>query len=165
MSSLNHPLGPCIRAIEFYIVDLVSDNLPKVRALIHNACTKWYDLGLELGVEKVTLDIIRTNYHDETETCFREMLSEWLNMIDPRPSWEALIAALKQPYIGHEELAKKVRKEQGIPEEPADAAQQEAVSKLHGNGSLTHRYLEKTHYFWPDILLFYHSTFYSLCYS
>ena len=96
----------------------MSKNLPKVRALIHKACPKWYDLGLELGVEDVTLDIIKSNCHDDVETCFRKMLSEWLKMIDPQPSWERLIAALKKPYIGHEKLADTIRKEQGIPEAP-----------------------------------------------
>ena len=111
-----------------FAVDLVSSNLPNLRALIHKACPKWYDLGLELRVEEATLKIIRTDNNNETEACFREMLSAWLKMIDPdRPSWEGLIMALKQPYIGHEDLAKKVRKEQGIPEQ----AQPEADS---GNG-------------------------------
>ena len=115
----------------YYVVDLVSKNLRKLRNLIHKACPKWYDLGLELGVEEETLKIIKNDNNNETETCFREMLSAWLNnMTDPHPSWEGLIAALKQPYIGQEELANKVRKEQGIPDESADAA----VSEPNGNG-------------------------------
>ena len=114
-------------------VHLVSKNLRKVRALIHNACPKWYDLGLELEVEEATLEVIKSNNNNETESCFRDMLLAWLKMIDPHPSWEGLIAALKQPYIGHEELADKVRKDQGIPEQ-LDAAQPEAISELHGNG-------------------------------
>ena len=133
MSSLNHPLGPCIRAIEFYIVDLVSDNLPKVRALVHNACPKWYDLGLELGVKEVTLQTIKSDCNSEVEPCFREMLSAWLKMTNPRPSWEGLIAALKQPYIKCEELADKVSEEQGIPK-AQDAAEVEGVSETQGKG-------------------------------
>ena len=96
-------------------VDLVSKNLPKVRALIHKACPQWYDLGLELGVEETTLNIIKSDCDNKAETCFREMLSVWLKMTDPRPSWKALVAALKQPYIRHEELADKVNKEQETP--------------------------------------------------
>ena len=99
-------------------------NLPKVRDLIHKARSKWYDLGLELGVEEETLKTIRKDNNYETEACFRDMLSAWLKMVDPCPSWEGLIAALKKSCIGHEELADKVRKDQGIPEQPAD--------ELHG---------------------------------
>ena len=112
----------------------MSKNLPKVRTLIHKACSKWYDLGLELGIEDVTLDIIESNCHGDVETCFRKMLSEWLKMINPRPSWEGLIAALKKSYIGHKKLADEVRKEQDIPETP-DAVETEAdVSETHEIG-------------------------------
>ena len=106
----------------------MSKNLPKVRALIHKACPQWYDLGLELGVEEATLNIIKSDSSNKTETCFREMLSTWLKMIDPQPSWEGLIAALKRPYIGHAKLADEVRKEQGIPIE-ADTLEAGAISE------------------------------------
>ena len=112
-------------------VTLVSKNLPKVRALIHKACPQWYDLGLELGVEETTLDVIKNDNDNKTEICFRAMLSVWLKMIDPCPSWEGLVAALKQPYIGHEELADKVNKEQGIAPKATETVEPpETISKL-----------------------------------
>ena len=52
-------------------------------------------------------------------------------MIDPCPSWEGLVAALKQPYIGHEELADKVNKEQGIAPKATETVEPpETISKL-----------------------------------
>lgn len=41
-------------------------------------------------------------------------------MADPRPSWEVLITALKQPSIGHADLAVAVEKELGINDEGCD---------------------------------------------
>ena len=115
-----------------FAVDLESKNLRKLRALIYEACPQWYDLGMELRVETVTLDVIKSDNKNDTKACFREMLSEWLKMIDPCPSWKELIAALKQPCIGHRKLADKVREEQGIPEQSDET--EETVSELHGNG-------------------------------
>ena len=43
----------------------MSKNLPKVRALIHKACPQWYDLGLELGVEEATLNIIQSDCNNK----------------------------------------------------------------------------------------------------
>ena len=111
----------------------MSDNLPKVRALIHNACPNWYDLGLELGVKEVTLQIIKSDCNSEVEPCFREMLSAWLKMTNPRPTWEGMLAALEWPYIKCEELADQVREDQGIPK-PQDAAKAEGASEMHVKG-------------------------------
>lgn len=95
-------------------VDLVSDNLPKVKNLLWDASPDWFDLGLELGIGQTTLRAIQHDNRDVTKRCFTDMLSEWLKMVDPIPSWEGLIAALKQPSIGHNKLATKVEKEVGI---------------------------------------------------
>ena len=101
-----------------HAVDLVPANLPKVRNLIWDASPKWYDLGLELGVREVTLRIIKKSCDGEVGSCFTEMLSTWLKMVDPRPSWEGLIEALEQPAVGYADLAETVRAKQGIPKPP-----------------------------------------------
>ena len=103
-----------------YVVDLVSKSLPKLQTLIWKARGKWFNLGLELGIDEVTLKMLKTN-HDDEETRFREMLSEWLRMIDPYPSWEGLLEALSQPPVGYKDLAEEVRKKQGIPKPPDKA--------------------------------------------
>ena len=97
-----------------YAVDLTSNSLGKVLNLLWNARTKWFNLGLGLGIDQETLKMLKRNYPNEDD-CFREMLSEWLKTIDP--TWEELIAALTQPSVGCEHVAAKVRKEQGIPEQ------------------------------------------------
>ena len=50
----------------------------------------------------------------DVKACFREMLSEWLKMIDPLPSWEGLLEALKKPCVGHKNLAMKLAREHQI---------------------------------------------------
>lgn len=100
-------------------VDLVSKNLPKVQTLIWKAREKWFNLGLELGVDEVSLKVLKQQH--DVDTCFREMLSSWLKMIDPLPTWEGLLAALKAPPVGHSRLAKQVGIQQGIPEPPEES--------------------------------------------
>lgn len=61
-------------------------------------------------------------------SCFTDMLSEWLKITDPLPSWEGVIAALKQPAIGHGPLARRLEKELGMTMERDDFG--EANGKL-----------------------------------
>ena len=79
-------------------VDLVPGNLSKLLNLLVNASPEWMDLGLQLGIDQTTLRVIERDHRDMTRRCFMEMLSEWLKMIDPFPSWEGLIVALKLPW-------------------------------------------------------------------
>ena len=94
------------------------------------------DLGLQLGVDQTTLRVIERDYRDMTKRCFMEMLSEWLKMIDPLPSWEGLIAALKSPSVKRKDLAKMVTKEFSIPVEMEDPEE--------GRGKLSYIYTLKT---------------------
>ena len=64
-------------------------------------------------MNQTALRIIGHDNHDVVKRCFTDMLTEWLKMIDPKPSWEGLIAALKQPSVGHKDVAKAVEKEIG----------------------------------------------------
>ena len=92
-------------------VDLISDNLAKVRDLIHDASESWFNLGSELGLKQTTLLFIETNNFDVWSR-FQTMLFEWLK-INPPPTWEALIAALKKDSVGLSNVAKIVEKECG----------------------------------------------------
>ena len=55
--------------------------------------TDWYDIGIELGLELDTLDIIENNNSKSSETCFRKTLDMWLKAnIDA--TWKTLETAL-----------------------------------------------------------------------
>ena len=78
---------------------------------ISDAKTKWEFLGLELGITSEDLESIKKNNNSEIEHCFKDMLKEWLKMVDPSPSWEGLIQALRSPFVGCRHLAKKIAEE------------------------------------------------------
>ena len=61
--------------------------------------TKWYSLGLRLGLVKNTLDCIEARY-DDLDRCLMECLSCWLNKADNvvnkgGPNWISLTSSLR----------------------------------------------------------------------
>ena len=54
---------------------------------------RWYDLGLQLGVDDAELKVIERNNPRDLEACRREMFRTWLR-ITPRPSYQQLVQAL-----------------------------------------------------------------------
>ena len=81
-------------------------DLSRVQEAVWDARAKWYNIGLKLGINPGTLDTIKGN-NDNIDDRFRAMLSTWLKMVDPRPTWEALAEALRSPTVGCEELAER----------------------------------------------------------
>ena len=81
--------------------------LPGLLAELHDVAAKWYNIGLYLvpPITNGTLDTIKANCRGECGDCLREMLSCWLKKGDPKPSWEAVVAALRNPVVGEERLA------------------------------------------------------------
>ena len=70
--------------------------------------TEWRSLGLELGLSSDTLETISMDYRESVKDCFLEMLSQWLRS-GHRPSWEALLSALKSSSVGLQGLAGKLK--------------------------------------------------------
>ena len=103
-----------------FTVDLVSGNLSKVQNLIWDARLQWFNLGLALEVNEIELGVIEENNRSKVEECFRNMLSKWLKMVEPRPTWEGLIAALKQPSVRHKKLARELKVKFDMPLELDD---------------------------------------------
>lgn len=105
-----------------YAVELVSANLSKVLNLLVSASIKWFDLGLQLGLRESDLKVIEYDRgKDGAHVCLREMISLWLKMINPQPSWEGLVVALKKPSVQLIALAKKIKKECCTSDEEAEA--------------------------------------------
>lgn len=76
-----------------------------LRALLNkvwDANSEWYNIGLGLDLSSNELDGIRQE-EKRPGDCFREVLKKWLMKSNPRKS--QLIEALKQPCVGHEQLA------------------------------------------------------------
>ena len=88
----------------------VSD-LADVQRKLYAVNTRWYNVGLELGLKVPTLDSIDTKHRGDPSLCFRETLKEWLKGIDPSPTWEAMVKALKSPTVGDHQLAEQIQAE------------------------------------------------------
>lgn len=96
----------------FCISDRLSvDNLVVVQRRLYAVNTKWYNLGLELGQQVSTLDRIDAKYRGDTSKCFREVLTEWLKGVDPSPTWQAMVNALKSPTVAQYHLAEQIETE------------------------------------------------------
>ena len=80
------------------------NDLRKVQKVAWDARVKWYNIGLELDIDPGTLDVIEGNNKD-INNCFRVMLTTWLKMAHPKPTWTALAGALQSPTVGHGDLA------------------------------------------------------------
>ena len=56
--------------------------------------TKWYVLGLQLGIDDTELDVIEENNPKDNDACKRKMFKAWLR-ITPSPSYQQLVEALQ----------------------------------------------------------------------
>ena len=83
------------------------DDLNIVLQALITADTKWHNIGRQLGLSKEELSRIGANYRLQKE-CLRETLSLWLSGVDPVPTWEGLVDALKNHTVKEDQLAKFV---------------------------------------------------------
>ena len=56
-------------------------------------CAKWYDLGIQLRVDIVSLDRVNIQYYYPREK-LREVIRMWLTTSD-NPTWEAMVETLE----------------------------------------------------------------------
>ena len=57
--------------------------------------SKWYLIGLWIGVDENELDKIEVDNPNESNMCLVKMLKRWLKMVQPKPSWFTIVDALK----------------------------------------------------------------------
>ena len=67
---------------------------PQLKDLVLLQTTKWYNLGLQLGIEDTELDVIEENNPKDIDACKRKMFKTWLR-ITPSPSYQQLVEALQ----------------------------------------------------------------------
>ena len=82
-------------------------------ALLSGAQDNWYALGLQLKVDSSLLNTIKLE-NARMKDCLIAMVSEWLKMVNPRPSWEQLVKALHEDIVGCRALAIKIAREHEI---------------------------------------------------
>ena len=59
----------------------------------HFPSSKWYDLGLSMGLLDPKLKTIEEDYPRDSDGCLRECLSLWLQT-DDKATWTKLVGAL-----------------------------------------------------------------------
>ena len=75
---------------------------------LYGVRAKWYDLGVQLRIEKSDLDAFETQYQRNLDRCLQEMLSHWLSQTDP--SWQGIVSALSSPSLSQSLLAERLEK-------------------------------------------------------
>ena len=86
-------------------------DLRVVRKAIWDARSKWFSLGIELSITVTSLEAIKQKNKENADDCLTEMLLEWLRQASPKPTWACIVAALREPTVGLEQLAESVEKE------------------------------------------------------
>ena len=100
----------CLLHFALYSSDhLRSQDLNVILSECWEAKNKWMNIGLALTLENSDLETIRDSCRENAEDCFREMLSRWLR--SDRPTLANLIAALREPTVGYQQLAAKLERE------------------------------------------------------
>ena len=61
----------------------------------HVTTSRWFDLGLFLGVDESTLQCIEQDTRGDCHTGLRRMFQEWLSNCE-QPSWDSVIRALRK---------------------------------------------------------------------
>ena len=104
---------------------------------LHPVRASWYKIGLQLDIPHATLDCFKQNYSDQTDLMC-EMLKHWLDTaVDPSPSWEAVVTALRSPIVNKKIIAELLELKycpqiQQVKEEPSNPTK---VEKSEGQAT------------------------------
>ena len=71
---------------------------------------KWYHVGIQLGLQPVTLTGIELRYQHDIQRCLNEVFYEWISRSEENPTWMILIETLKSDSIGERQLANELEK-------------------------------------------------------
>lgn len=112
---------------------LRKQDLQRIYEDVLTAASKWHSLGLALRLHPDDLETIKTAKRDIPTECLKEMLNLWLSKSSQIPTRKKLIAALRQPTVGHEELADDLEKNYRSKIQPATI---EAVESVAHDGRL-----------------------------
>ena len=94
---------------QFNLIGQLNDkNLSQVLNKTCDARSRWYHIGLALGIPAGTLDAVRETQQGDCDKCYTEMLKVWLRGVDPQPTWSALSDALKSTSVGYGHLAEQL---------------------------------------------------------
>jgi len=76
---------------------------------IFPCCTKWFNIGAQLGVGVGILDSVKVQYFDQQYgDQLREVLKVWLKTSE-NPTWGVIVKTVKSHVIGEGQLAMELQ--------------------------------------------------------
>ena len=99
---------------------LTEGDLATVLNEIFEARVHAYYVGLNLKVSTDVLESIESQYSDDRRRLHHVIL-EFLKRIDPKPTWRAIVDALKSPTVNMAKLAEKIEAKFCSPSKPDTA--------------------------------------------
>ena len=87
----------------------VTDSTPKLNAAFKKLlplAEKWKTIGILIGLESHILENIKKD-EEGVQNCLGKMLSEWLKIADPPPTWKDIIDAVQAVDPSRAEEMKK----------------------------------------------------------
>ena len=67
--------------------------------------TKWFEMGLQLGVQSTELKRIEHDTKQDSKTACRQMFAEWLGNTKTEKSWKRIMQALRSRSVNESCLA------------------------------------------------------------
>ena len=73
-----------------------------------DARDKWYNIGIQLDMAVVDLEVIRRDQNATTDECMTEMLIKWLRNACNPPTWNCIVNALRSPTVNLMHMAETI---------------------------------------------------------
>ena len=77
--------------------DLVNELLPVTH--------EWKHLGVQLNMQVPCLNSIAIKCNNDPSLCLLEMLSQWLDITFPPPTWQTVVDALSSPALRYHPMS------------------------------------------------------------
>ena len=85
-----------------------------IKLLVNELCAvrdKWFELGVQLNLLPSDLNVIQMECNNKPSRCLLGMLSLWLKVTSPPPTWQNVVDALCSPAVSRPVVAKAIIKE------------------------------------------------------
>ena len=88
-----------------FLGHLTTEDTRVILKTLWSARSKWFHVGIELGMDIGDLDAIKTDNIKNVDQCFTDMIIKWLRQKESPPNWTSILSALRSPTVGREDLA------------------------------------------------------------
>ena len=85
-----------------------------------NCFTKYYHIGIQLGIDNGKIVEFEHNHSKAADRCFPAVISYWLDGNAAPVKWETLIAALKSRFVDKTGLAQELEEKYIVKSKESD---------------------------------------------